>query len=265
MSAKRKSRQDGSEALMDAAKKLPKGVISRADAYLEGNYDPKAAARKAVFKGGTTALLVLSLLTGVAFSSPADINDDQAAAQLNQPPIVMDIDDYANAEVDDDDEADEEKGARPGVIARFRQAVLSLPSAVRLLIITPLWALGTALLTLISFLWNTIFASPIGAFIASLAMGFAVLLGLFTVTAKMLFPDVPLKKILSKRNIIILAVTALVLAVTDAAAPLVWHKYPAISALIKLAAGAGVVGVLSLRTKMLFDRITGGPKDPAYA
>lgn len=218
--------------------------------------DAAGKAGKTFIKGGTTALVVLSLLTGIAFSSPAEINEDQMRA--SQTPIVMDVDDYMNSQLDDDDdEADEEKGAKSGLIARFRQAVLQLPSSVRLLIVTPLWLLGTALMTTVSYLWNIIFASPLGAFIAAFAMGFGVLVLLFAATAKILFPDIPLSKILSKRNVLMLGIAALALAGIDAVAPLFWHKYPAVSALVKIGIGASVVGVLTLRTKALFESIKG--------
>lgn len=223
----------------------------------DGAQDPKSSAAKNIVKGGTTALVALSLLTGIGFSDPAEINEEQL--NVNRAPIVMDVDDYLNSQLeDDDDDADEQKGAKQGVVARFKQAVLSLPSAVRLLIITPLWLLGTALMTMVSFLWNVIFASPLGAFIASFAMGFAVLIGLFAATAKILFPEIPLNKILSKRNILILAIAALSLAGIDAVAPLFWHQYPAVSALVKLGIGATVIGVLTMRTKALFDSLKGG-------
>ena len=94
---------------------------------------------KKVAKGATTALLVASLLTGLAFSGPSEINEEQAEAHLRQTPIVMDIDDYMNSDVDDDDDADEQKGAKVGIVAKFKQAVLNLPQSVRLLIVTPLW------------------------------------------------------------------------------------------------------------------------------
>lgn len=252
MARKRHTTDSQDDYILKAARRLHDGVVDRADGYLDGTYDPKAAGKKALIKGGTTALVVLSLLTGLAFSSPSEINEDPSPTNYSQPPVVMDLDDYMSTEVDDDDDADEQKSAKTGVFARFRQAVLSLPSAVRLLIISPLWALGTALMTAVTFLWNTIFASPLGAFIASLAVGFAVLLGLFTATAKVLFPDVPLRRILCKRNILALALAALLLSLADAAAPLFWHEYPAVAALVKLAVGGSVIGILSVRTKSLF-------------
>ena len=170
----------------------------------------------------------------------------------------MEIDEFANAPVDDDaDDADEEKSSRSGFMARFRQAILSMPQSVRLLIVTPLWLLGTALMTVIAFLWNVIFASPLGAFIASFAIGLAVLLALFTTTAKALFPDIPVKDLLSRNNIIIIAISALLLSGIDAVAPLYWHEYPLAAALVKLVLGGTVIGILSVKTKNLFRRISG--------
>ena len=238
----------------EAAKEVGIDVIAKADSYLEGEYDPKAEMKKNIAKGTTTALVVLSLLSGLAFSGPADINQDDVGTHLNQTPIVMEIDDYANAEVEDEDDADEQKGAKSGVVAKLRQAVLSLPSAVRLILITPLWALGTALMTAVTFLWNIIFASPLGAFIASFAVGFAVLFGLFAVTAKMLFPNVPLRKLLSKRNILVLGIAALLLSVIDWLAPTYWQQYPIYAAAVKFGIAAFVIGVMAYRIKKILHR-----------
>ena len=224
-------------------------LMSRAKSAAN-DYDPTAAAKKTIAKGATTALVVLSLLSGMAFSGPSDITQDQVSSQLNPTPIVMDIDDYVSSDVDDED-ADEEKGSRVGIVAKFRQAVLSMPQAVRLLLITPLWAVGTGLMTAVSWLWSIIFSSPLGAFIASFAVGFGVLFALFAVTAKMLFPDIPLKKILSKKTVMALGLTALALAGADAALPAFWHEYPYYAAALKIGVAAMVIGIISSRIKKL--------------
>lgn len=252
-----------SEELLKTAKRIKKGIDHRADDYLNGTYDPGNDIRKTVIRGTASAVVVISLLTGLAFSNPADITEDQSAANYRPAPIVMDVDDFVNAPVDDDDEsdADEQKGAKMGVFARFRQAVSTMPQSLRILIVLPLWAGGTVILTAISFLWNVIFASPLAAFIASLFFGFAILTGLFTVTAKALFPDVPIRKLLSKRNLLILGVLALVLSGLDAVAPMYWHQYPLAAALVKLTLGGAVIGWLANRTGKLFHlgNITGLP------
>ena len=165
----------------------------------------------------------------------------------------MDVDDFVNAPVEDDeDDADEQKGSKMSISARFKQAVLTLPQSVRVLLVVPLWAAGTAILTMISFLWNVLFASPLGAFIASLALGFAIMLGLFTVTAKALFPDVPLRKILCRRNVIIIGCLALLLSGIDAVAPIYWSQYPLAAALVKLVLGGSVIGYLSHHVGKVF-------------
>lgn len=245
--------EEHAEALLKAAKKVKKGVDRRVDGYLDGTYDPKAEARKLTVRGVTTSLVVLSLLTGLAFSSPADITEDQAAASYRPAPVVMDLDDFVNAPVDDEEDGtDEEKSGKVGIVAKFRQTVLAMPASVRMLLVVPLWAVGTAILTVISFLWNILFTSPLGAFILSLFLGFAIMLGLFTVTAKALFPDVPLKKILCRRNIIIIGCLALLLSGFDAIAPMYWHQYPLAAALLKLVLGGSVIGFLSYRTGRFF-------------
>lgn len=255
--ADKKKRAPGAvlDKVFDAAKGAADEVVNKADRYLEGEYDPKAETKKVLVKGTTTLILVLSLLSGAAFSGPADINQDTAGSQINQPPIVMDIDDYASTTVDDDDDdADEQKTAKAGVVAKFRQAVLSLPSPVRLILITPLWAIGTAIMTAVSWLWGVIFSSPIGAFIASFAIGFAVLFGLFAVTAKMIFPNIPLRRLLSKRNILILAGTALTLSIIDALAPMYWHQYPLIAAAVKVLLAAVIMAIIFYRINKLIGK-----------
>lgn len=214
-----------------------------------------AKVSKKVLKGTAAGVIVASILVGLTFNGTAEITGDQAATKYNQTPIVMDIDDYANATVDDDDDdAADEKTRKIGIVARFKQAILSLPQTARLLVVAPLWIFGTGILTAISFLWNVLFASPLGAVILSAFGGFAILLGLFAVTAKILFPEIPLRKIITGRNVFIIAVAACVMTLIDGVAPLFWHRYPYIAGVIKLGIGALVVAVLAMKVRMIFYR-----------
>lgn len=217
--------------------------------------DVKRISGSKIVKGLATVAVLASIITGIAFSGPGDINPEQLQPNYKQPPVVLDLDEYANATVDDDDEdeATQEK-KQSGIFAKFRQAVMSLPQSVRLLVITPLWAIGTAIMTVISATGRIIFGSPIGAFIAAVLIGFGILAGLYGVTAHVLFPDVPMKKIFSKEALITLGVVSLLLAGLDAVAPLFWNKYPLVAALVKLAVGAGVIGILSVRAKNLHEK-----------
>lgn len=210
--------------------------------------------RKTV-KGIATVAVLASLLAGMAFSGPADIAQEANDIKYNTPPIVMDIDDYGNATVDDDDDdATEEKKNNGGFLSMFRQAVLSMPQILRILVVTPLWLIGTGLMTLA----GLIMSSPIGTFLISLAVGFGILVGLYAITAKTLFPDVPMKDILSKKNLTALAVAAIGLAAVDAVAPLFWKEYPLLSMLVKLLLGAGVIAILTMKVKKLSNTIQSG-------
>lgn len=203
----------------------------------------KEETQKKIVKITATVAVLASLAAGLIFGAADDITPELKQASINQPPVVMELDEFGNATVDDDDEDADEK--KDGFVVRLRQAIVSLPLAVRLLIVTPLWAIGTAIMTIVSWLW----ASPIGAFVTTVLVGFAVLVGLYAVTAKMLFPNVPLKKILSKGHLTTLFVVSLGIAGADMIAPLFWAKYPIASAGIKLGAGVLVIAILCSRVK----------------
>ena len=218
----------------------------------------KKATRKVV-KIVAAAAVLASLAVGTMFSAVDDITPEIKRTSINQPPIVMDIDEFGNATLEDDDEAEDKKGSG-GIVTRIKQAVMSLPVAVRLLIVTPLWLIGSAIMTVVSILGRTIVASPLGAFILSTIAGFGILLGLFVVTSKMLFPDVPISKILNKNNLSTLAVIALALAGADAVAPLFWTKYALISGLVKFCVGVLTIcicltEVKKIRNSVDFSRI----------
>ena len=210
--------------------------------------------KKKLIEITATVAVLASLAAGMLFNGVTEITPELTQTQVNKTPIVMDIDEFTNATVDDEDEdqAEEKKG---GFIQRMKQAVLGLPLGVRLLIITPLWLIGTALMTLASFFFKILIASPIGAFALTALVSWGVLVGVYAVTAKTLFPDVPMSKILSKGHIATLGVVALVIAGIDAAAPLFWDKYPLMSGLVKLVIGAAAIAALSARVNKLRAKI----------
>lgn len=63
----------------------------------------------------------------------------------------------------------------------------------------------------------------------------------------MIFPDIPLKKILSKTNVLVLGIAAVLLSFIDWMAPMYWHQYPAVAAAVKLGVGVFVIGTICYR------------------
>ena len=149
------------------------------------------------------------------FDSPADI------LQNNTPePVVQNIDtggdDGTGTQDDRSKQAAQEKKT-------LRERILELPLAVRVIFVVPLWAVGHvlvmaggALVTALSPLWNGI---------TSFLMFALLMLALFTVGAKMMFPDLPLRKILNRHTIKGVLIASAGLFVADWGLPLIWPGY----------------------------------------
>ncbi len=211
-----------------------------------GKFDKKKAKRAAVAAGLAAAVLVGSL-----FSGPDEITGGNAQEILNPTPIVLDIG-SVDADVQDEEPAPEE-AKKTGIRARLRAAILAMPKWLRVTVMVPLWALGYALLLLGSFLKTTILV-PFAGTILSALIGIAVMIGLFGLTAKLLFPDMPWRKIFSRTNLIVLIVTGAVLAAADVIVPRYYEGWPYVAAAVKLAAALLVINILLARLKKLAEK-----------
>ena len=80
------------------------------------------------------------------------------------------------------------------------------------------------------------------------------MVGLFGITAKLLFPDMPWSKIFSKTNLIVLFVTGALLAVADVVVPHYYSGYPYVAAAVKLTAALVVINVLLARLRKFAEK-----------
>lgn len=207
--------------------------------------DKKRAKRVAVALTMATAVLVGSL-----FSGPEDITGSNAQEIMNPTPVVLDIG-SVDADVQDEEPAPEE-AKKSGIKARLRAAILAMPRWVRACICVPLWGLGYALLLLGSFLKTIL--TPFAGVLLSGLIGIAVMIGLFGVTAKLLFPDMPWKKIFSKTNLIVLIATGIALTAADIIVPRYYSGYPYVAAAVKFTAALVVINILLARLKALAEK-----------
>ena len=207
--------------------------------------------RKKLKKTAVALTMTAAVLVGSMFSGPEDITGSNMQQILEPEPVVMDIDSF-DADVQDEEPAPEE-AKKNGIKARLRAAVLSMPKWLRIVVVLPLWALGYALLLLGSFLYSTVL-SPFAGVILSALIGIAAMVALFAVTAKMLFPDMPWRKILSKKNLAVLIVTGALLAAADVIVPRYYSGYPYVAAAVKLAAVLVVVNILLARLKTFAEK-----------
>lgn len=189
-------------------------------------------------------ILTAAVTVGSVFSGPDEICGGLSEEILNPTPIVLDID-SVDAPDDSGDQAPEES-KKSGIRARLKAAILSLPPWARYLMVTPLWALGYLFLWLGGLLASRVLVPYAGPIIAAL-VGFAVMAGLFAAAAKSIFPEIPFKKIFSKRNLLALGAIALLFAAGDALGPLYYEDWPIVSAAVKLAAGLLLVNIMLAR------------------
>lgn len=173
--------------------------------------------KKAAAMAAVTTAAAASMVTGTLFDSPAEL--------LNQP----EPDDIVEF-MEGDEEGTEEETKRSAPAARLRGWILSLPEAVRMLVVVPMWIVGWVLLNAVSVFWSG--AGPmLGRVVDWLCLAL-VMLVIFAAGVKTALPHVPLKQILRPRNIVFILVVTLVLGLADLALPTVWQNYNAASRLV---------------------------------
>ena len=128
---------------------------------------------------------------------------------------------------------------------KLRRLFFAQPSAVRGVVLLPFWAIGKVLIGLFSLLFTAL--SPFFQVILGVLLNALLLFGLFVLVFKLLFPHLSLRKFLTKRNIILLTVGALLLSATDAILRAFWEDYRPISIVIKLGVGLVVLSLLAWR------------------
>lgn len=191
--------------MSDEAKELTDA--SDPKAKREQKKKKKKAGRKAA-----GAAVAFTAAVGVFFSSLFGTpNDLLADPSVTEPPaIVMDI--SSDDEAEEEQETQEENTEKPGFFARIRAYILRLPLFVRVAIGLPLWALGWLVTQAFAALWK-LFLAPAAGHILTFLLTALVLLAVMTLLVKTVFPDLPLKEILSRPNILIVLIACAVFCV----------------------------------------------------
>lgn len=192
--------------------------------------DLKKAGKRAAQIGGGAALAV-SLFFGGLFASPKDIVDPDSPESAA---IVQTVEAVpSQAASFGAPEADEQSEEKRSLGERIKAWLTSLPLAVRLLFVLPAWAVGFGLIQAFSLLGSLTGIPIVGALIKWF-VGAAVLLGLILLAQRLLFPNVPIKELLKKRNLIPLGACAAAIALAGALGGLLWRGRPYLTAIIDI-------------------------------
>lgn len=198
----------------------------------------KKAASKAVAIAAAAGMLVSS-----AFSSPADLLQDDDDSALAPPAAVVEYMPTDTGPDGDDDDAslsDEESEEKLSLRGRIRRRILRMPQAVRAVIGVPLWGIGWGITSLLSLLWTGIL-SPAFAVVLKWVVAAALLLLVVALTLKAVFPDIPLKKLINKRNFLTVFIGMGVLGAVDT---VLCHLIPDkgyISLIVKVVGSLGIL------------------------
>ncbi len=198
--------------------------------------EPKKFAKlgKKALAAAAALVAACSVALAVIAPAPADLSGESApVAAIAQ---ALPVEEIADAET---------PRRRERFRARLSRAFLARPSALRGLILLPFWALGKALLALFSALLPAL--SPLWQALLGVLLNALLLFGLFAALYRLIFPDRPLHALFTKRNVLLLAGGAALLAAADAVLRAYWADYRPISVAIKLILALAVLIALSRR------------------
>jgi len=188
--------------------------------------DREKSKKRLAATGLVASVTAAGVFLSGLFGSAGEILTPEDESRGNACTDRYDIDGADGGAVDDADADGEDEDAekkRPGLRAAARRRLLSLPLSVRALVVLPLWAVGTGLTALCSALFTAL--SPAAERLFTWLLIAGVIFGVFLLGAKTLFPDLPLKKLLNRKTVPFLLISAALLCLLDAALTLFWTDY----------------------------------------
>lgn len=152
----------------------------------------KSAAVSAVASVTAAGILLSSL-----FTAPGELvkRNDRINAPVSITDTLIDND-------DDDDDGDQEIGEekRQSAKASIRKRFLMLPVTFRALLGVPVWCIGRIVMAILGAAWGSVLHPALLTALKYVCIA-ALILAAFLVTVKAVFPEMPVKKVLNKRNV----------------------------------------------------------------
>jgi hypothetical protein len=145
----------------------------------------------------------------------------------------------------------------------FREKVIPLPAPVKGLILLPLWTLGAIANYALSLLLS-LFSAVFGGSLLTFLFQFALLFGLFALALKLLFPHKKLRELLTRKNLLWMAICALILTSADMILKTWYAPYAKIRGLILLALALLLLSLLAWRILGKREEPDAGPQTATY-
>ena len=196
---------------------------------------------------------LLCITTSTIFDSPSEIINPDASSPT---PVVRML--TMEEAIDTAADAEKHKARKKGIKAAIAEWVQSLPAALRVGVILPLYALGTLITKALGAVFTGVMAPVLAAVLKWLILALVIFLAIGLVL-KAIFPDIPLSKLLRPKYFLYVLIGVAVIALLDKALPLVFSGYRAWADALKFTLGLliviiVVVPVVTHRMKIVRDR-----------
>ena len=218
----------------------------------ESVYNERAMSTTDDKKKKAAAIAVSAAMLAGGAAVQADMNSDENAylAALNPKPVVQMIDDQVDEQVvvqDDDSQKKVQQNERNQTIAKA--------------LLAPFYAAGTAIMKLGEMLLAGVL-SPVLAIVVNWLVMAAVVLGILAACLKIAVPNLPLRKMLTRKGMIFVLIVTAAFSAVCGIIPLIWPEAGLWVFIIK-AAGALALILMFFATVMKF--IGRHRKEPAAA
>ena len=206
--------------LMDMVKKLKNKAAGAAEGLVEkvGKEALKDGKSKAA-AGMLVAAVFAAITASTVFDSPSEIVSKE---DISPTPIAETI--SMNDILSTAEEAEKHKPRKKKLSSVIKEKLQELPAAVRITVVLPLYILGTLLTKLLGALFTGVMAPVLAAVLkwAVLALVLWLAAGLIL---KAIFPDIPLSKLLTLKNLLYCFIGVVCLALLDKCMPLIFSDY----------------------------------------
>lgn len=191
--------------------------------------DEKSKKRKKKIAGVIAGVTTASVLLGRTFNSPKDLLE---TLENDTDPI---FEEYREVDLEE---------RHPWLGMSFRQTarnvVYKIPVKLRMVFCVPLWYLGNALLFTADFLAAKLL-TPLAHLVLSFLLQTLLLMAVIGICIKILFPNLPWRKIFSKKTVLFVFFGSLLISICDVILPKIWDQYAAYRRLSKFILGSLVI------------------------
>ena len=180
---------------------------------MEDNNKKKVAAAVAATIAASGAAVDMS------FDNPADLLQADASVEPKVQYVNLE-NDQDTGQAQDEDKQKQKQSEKSGPV---REWILKLPLAVRACFVLPFWFAGHLIVLGTSALFTGL--SPVFHWLLGFVVLALVIAGAFTATAKAMFPDLPIRKILNRHSIKWILIAAAAVWLADLLLGIFWAGY----------------------------------------